>query len=805
MLIGVFLLSAATLALEIALTRVFSLTQWYHFAFMAVDLALLGFGASGSLLAAIGPGDGRRRGRRAAGGFVLSALLVHPACNLIPFDAYRLAIEPAQVAYLLLYVVALSLPFLCCGLALAALLASFPRRTGAIYGANLLGSGAGCLLALALLPATSDGGLPFIVAALGMLALTAFAWQERRKPLLTAAGGLAALLLAAAALQPPALFTVRLSPYKALSIVSAFRDSRHVLSLYNAFSRVDVVEGPAVRSAPGLSLAFAGEAPAQPGVTVDGDGLRTIPTAAPAAAESAYADYLPVSVPLRLRPAARVLVLQAGPGQDVLAAWRSGAHSVTAVEANPLVVQAARAMGAGVYDAPTRVLTDNGRAYLARSAEQFDVIIVGLAESHRAVTAGDFSLSESYVYTVEAFAAFYEHLAPGGLLVVTRWAQSPPSEDVRVAALAAAALRRVGDAQPDRCVAAYRSLQTLTLLLRRGPFTAGELAGLRDVWRALSYDAVYFPGMTADEANQFVVLPDTLHHDTFAALLRGGPLPPQSFDISPTTDDRPFFFHFFNWSQTGAVLRNMGKAWQPFGGAGFLALAALLAVAVVASAVLIVAPLLLRRRRIEHSRAAGRWLVYVALLGIGFLFVEIPLIQRYILFLGQPVYATAIVISSLLTASGAGSLVSARLGARGSAAVLVAAGLALAYPSLLGVLFAAAMALPFTLRLAVAVISLAPLGFVLGMPFPWGLRCMEETSPGLAPWAWAVNGCASVIASVLAPMLALSAGFSAVLTAAALAYAAAWIVCRSCAPAISCAILSARAGDDDSHGQPAGR
>jgi len=320
----------------------------------------------------------------------------------------------------------------------------------------------------------------------------------------------------------------------------------------------------------------------------------------------------------------------------------------------------------------------------------------------------------------------------------------------------------------------------------------------------MGYDPVYYPGMAASEANRLVVLPDTLHYDTYVALLSGGTTPPQVFDISPTTDDRPFFFHFFRWQQTGAIVRTMGRAWQPFGGAGYLALVVLLLVAIVASAVLLVAPLALRRRPAVRGSQATRWLAYVGLLGLGFLFVEIPLIQRYILYLGQPVYATAVVIASLLLASGGGSAASQRLGQRGGAVALVVGLLTISYPLLLDALFTVSLGLPFAVRVALAAGSLAPLGFVLGMPFPWALRRMEQQAPGLAPWAWAVNGCASVVGSVLAAMLAVSAGFATVLVAAALTYGAAWLICRSCTVPISCAILSARAGDNDTDGQPAG-
>jgi len=538
---GIFLLSTATLALEIALTRFFSLTQWYHFAFMAIAVALLGFGASGSFLAVAGPGNGRRRAALAGAGFVVATLAIYPATNLIPFDAYRLAIEPRQIAYLMIYVIALAAPFFCSGLALGALLSAFPAQSGFLYGANLAGSGVGCLFALGALPMVGAEGMPFLAASLGTLAVAAFAWgvvgsippgaTSRplgwAKPSLVGGSlGAAALLLTLAG-SPPPPFTVRLSPYKALSVVSAFQGSRHTMSRWNAFSRVDVVEGPAIHSAPGLSLAFTGTLPLQPALTVDGDNLQTIPTIPPDVPAAAYADYLPTAVALFLRPAGRVLVVQAGAGLDVLVALRQRAHSVVAVEANPLMIEMARAAGAhAIYGDPrVQVVIDNGRSFLARSKERFDIIIISLTEGFRAVTAGDFSLSENYIYTREAFRSYYEHLAPGGLLVVTRWAQWPPSEDLRVAALAAATLRDLGGANPPAQVVAFRSFQTVTILVRRHPFTDDEIATLRRLWDQRAYDPVYYPGMRPEDANRFIILPDTRHYDAYVSLLREGMIP----------------------------------------------------------------------------------------------------------------------------------------------------------------------------------------------------------------------------------------------------------------------------------------
>ncbi|MFQ5578005.1 MAG: hypothetical protein ACE5G8_13560, partial [Anaerolineae bacterium] len=227
---------------------------------------------------------------------------------------------------------------------------------------------------------------------------------------------------------------------------------------------------------------------------------------------------------------------------------------------------------------------------------------------------------------------------------------------------------------------------------------------------------------------------------------------------------------------TPQVLQTLGKTWQPFGGSGYLVLLLLLGLVVVLSAGLILLPLAWRRDKRKGAAAIGRSFVslrlflYFALLGLGFLFVEISLLQRFILYLGQPAYAFAVVVSALLVASGTGSrFLSERVSLR--AALPLAAALAMAYPALLPPLFKVTLALPFAGRVALAVAALFPLGALLGVPFPRGLALAEGASPGLTPWLWGINGCASVVSAVLAAMLALAWGFSAVLWSAALAYA----------------------------------
>jgi hypothetical protein len=349
------------------------------------------------------------------------------------------------------------------------------------------------------------------------------------------------------------------------------------------------------------------------------------------------------------------------------------------------------------------------------------------------------------------------------------------------------ALEQRGVARPQEALVALRGIQTMTVLARPAGWTAAELAQVRAFAEERRFDLVWAPDVRPEETNRFNRLPQSIYYETarglFSAESRRAFYAASAFDIAPATDNRPFFFHFFTWRQTPEVLATLGRTWQPFGGSGYFLLVAMLALVLILSVVLILLPLILPGRGRQALRAWEgtprlRVLLYFGLLGLAFLLVEIPLIQQWILLVGQPTYAFAAVVSVLLVFSSLGSL-SARaawLPQRILFGALVV--LAVATPFVLAWLTGHTLGWPLLLRAGLAAFSLAPLSFLMGLPFPLGLAWLERSGPALVPWAWAVNGCASVVAGVLAAMAALSYGFSVVLLAGAACYAGAWLALR---------------------------
>lgn len=772
---GLFLLSAASLALEINLIRLFAVAQFYHFAFLSISLALLGFGASGTFLSVCrAPLRWPGRALPAFGwGFAATAIGAYGLTQALPFDSFRVALNPEQWGILALHCLALSLPFFCAGATVGLLLTVRPGRVGRTYAANLAGSAAGCVLALLLPSATGAEGTVLFCAALGGLAGLLFGPP---RPPFWALQGLAVALLAAGAFRPPAWMEVRLSPYKGLQYALQYPDSRLVFRAWNSISRVDVVEAAAIRSLPGQGLACRGQPPPQRGLFVDGDDLSPVTRATAPDDLRPQTDCTLHALPYRLRPGARALVLEPRGGWDLWVALAEGARSVTAVEPNPLVVRAVREQADWTevpYDRPEVDLVVEGvRAFLARPGPRYDVVFLSLTASYHPVTSGAYSLAEDYRYTVEGFVAAMRRLTEGGLLALVRWAQSPPSEELRAFALAVEAVERTGG-DPARSLVALRSYNQVLVLARRGPFTPAELEQIRGFAAARSLDLVYAPDIRPEEANRYNVMPTPEHYLAFTGLLDASDrrrwLAAYPFDVSPPTDDHPFFGHFFRWGQLPQVVAMAGHIWQPFGGAGYLVILGLLGVATLLAGALILLPLAFLRTPPPHRKR----LFPFGFLGLAFMLVEVPLLQRFILFLGHPAYAMAGVLGVLLLFSGLGSALSDRIPFRW-AMVLLLGTLAL-YSAGLSVLSETVLAQPLPVRALLTVLGLAPLGFLMGIPFPRLTGALQAQEPGLVPWAWGVNGALSVVASVGAAALSLSWGFRLTLGVGILAYLGAWL------------------------------
>jgi hypothetical protein len=568
------------------------------------------------------------------------------------------------------------------------------------------------------------------------------------------------------------------------------------------------------------------EPPPQLGVFTDGDGLSALNRYDGRREPLSYLDYLTSALPYHLLEHPRVLVLGSGAGADVLQALYHQASAIDAVELNPQVIDAVQGRFADFsgkpYSAPNvRVFTGEARSFIAGRGERYDLIQVALLDSFSASSAGLYALSESYLYTVQAFQDYLRHLNPGGMLAITRWVTLPPRDILKLFATGMVAMEGAGVAQPSRRLVLIRGWKTTTLLVKNGEFSGAEIVALRGFCRARSFDVGYYPGMQAAEANRYNVLEKPYFFEAAQALLspdRDKFWARYKFDIRPTTDDKPYFFHFFKWRSLPELLALKEQGGLPLLEWGYPVLIATLLQATLAALILILFPLWMirRRHRLAHSSppsttttilvgnatasaalSGRRVAIYFLAIGFGFMFVEIAFIQKFILFLGHPLYAVAVVLCAFLSFAGLGSRYSQRLQGGGphlpspapgsrwnrgrrsllARAVFAISLISLLYLAILPTLFRLLISLPDPAKIAISALLVAPLAFAMGMPFPLGLGRVADSAEALVPWAWGINACASVVAAVLATVLAIHLGFTAVVVIALLLYVAAAAVC----------------------------
>lgn len=808
-LISVGALAGSALLLESTLTRLLAVAQYYHFAFLVVSLALLGSGASGSILTLMprmlqknpnSQGEISERLLAFSGlSFVVSVAVAYGVVNLLPFDSYSIAWDPKQVFLFVLYYLSLAIPFVCAGLGIGGMLAISRGRSHMVYAANLFGSGIGVILAPLTLWLAGVPGAVLLSIGIGLFAALyskpkwGRIWRLGLLSVLIATiGGIVVLSLAN--LNGRAALGITISPYKGLAYARQYPGSIQLYGRWNAISRLDVMGKAGIRQLPGLSYIYPGNPPEQLGLSVDADTLQAINLISPE--DFAAGEFLPEAVAFILRPESQALVLEPGAGLGALQALAGGAKEVVAVNNNPLIPEAISLTAPGFdlyHSAQVQNNLESTRAFLERNTGVYDVIFLPLTDAYRPVTSGAFSLSESYILTVESFSSMLDRLAPGGILVTSRWLQTPPSEEVRLIASLIEALEARKVLRPEEALIAYRGLQTITVLVKPDGWSTNELKVVREFAEKRRFDLVWAPEIKVDETNRYNRLPISVYYQTilsfFNAKDRDHYYASFPFSITPPRDDHPFFFHFFSWKQTPELLAALGHTWQPFGGSGYFVLFALLILVTIFSAVLIIVPLLIRtgnregivgqslegrlgRRRIQVWRV----LIYFSFLGVAFLFIEIPLIQLYILILGHPIFAFTAVVLALLFFSGVGSALVRAAWLPRRAALFLLVVLAFLTPLAVKNLSETMLGWDSAWRFLTAVIGLAPLAILMGLPFPLGLAWLERDAPGLVAWAWAVNGCASVIASVLAAILALSYGFTFVLMLGAGAYSLAVLV-----------------------------
>jgi hypothetical protein len=787
--LGLLLVSSSTLMLELLLTRIFSVTLWYHFAFMVVSIALFGMTA-GALLVYLRP-----RGfapAQTVNLLTLSAVLFALATVIdflihVQFPAIAQSGSPLGPGPFLAIYLLMALPFFFGGINVTIALTKLSPRIGRLYAADLGGAAVGCLVFVVVLELTDGATAVFLSALVACLGGLAYARDRAAARGLRVSACLVCLALLAAAIGQYVSMRAG-SPWVALRWVKGRQEERPLIERWNSFSRITVWGDPE-RETPVFGFGF-------PLANRPTDQARQLRLEIDASADTyltgfegnlSSVAYLQQDVTYAahvLRPDSRVLVIGSGGGRDLLAALAFGQPEVQGVEVNGDIVDLVHdTLGdfTGHLDTlpGVSVIADEARSFVARQNRPYDIIQISLIDTWAASSAGAFVLTEHGLYTVEAWESFLAHLTPRGVLSVSRWYfPDNPYETYRLIALASEALRHTGTLEPrahlmlltnsDPEASQDAPVGIATLLVLREPLAEEDIRRLEAYTGERGFQILLSPRTGLDP-----VLAEVAEAEDFAAVGAGW-----QESIEPPTDDRPFFF--FGVRIGDLLMGRVDREALPAATSGAVYILSVLTVSVVGLALLaLLVPLVITRRGVSLG-AAWPLFVYFAAIGLGYLLVEVSQLQRLMIFLGHPTYGVTVVLFTLLAGSGAGSFTSHSLGASrrwgGRGARLVGLLLALiGYGVVTPVVLHACQAFPTPARVLLVMLLLFPVGFLMGMPFPLGMEWASDRNPDLKPWLFGLNGAMSVAASVLAVVIALNSGITAAFAAGLAAYAAAGV------------------------------
>jgi hypothetical protein len=733
---GIFLIALSGLVLEVSITRIFSAAIWYHFAFVAVSVALVGLGASGLVV--------QHRVKKLKGKWAEN-LTIYSAWGIaifIPITLFVMHALASQVIYLPLFMILFSVPFFLVGIIISAAFNAFASVAGRLYAADLIGASAGALLVVLFLVLTGGEGATLIVGLIAAIGGTIFSRIAKNTKKTVVSLMFVAFALSLIFLNHATqIFAIPTDPTAQKDLPIYLREhpgSKIVKTEWNSFSRIDVIEG----GAGGEGLVAK--------VFIDGGaGTNIISWDGKTESRQELSTWMQY-LPFKMMQDPKVLVIGSGGGRDVVASLVSGSKDVTSVEINPIIYETVKSYGdraGNVYSHEyVRSYVDEGRSFITRSSEKYDIVYVPFVDTWASVSSGGLSVSENFLYTLQGFQQYYDHLTDTGKIVTVRWLIDAP----RFISTYAKLLEQNGIPQDqlDRHLImvtsdSYTQDPSVTMVIfSKSPFTDEEIRFFSQSFSQYGYKPILVPGQ--------------IMREPYSALLNGQINLDQFYNmfetkVYPVTDDNPYFLSFE----------------KPLPGV----VEVLLYVSVGIVAIFLLVPFAWMKRRREEEVGTKRseigiatMIPYFAALGMGFILIELALLQKLILLMGNPTMTFALLLFTLLISSGAGSLLSARI-AKNNMKNLVfiiggIAGLGILYFLFLPPIIYSTIAEPIEAKAAVSIAILAPIGFLMGMPLPTGMRLLKVHRPDYIPWMWAVNGAFSVLGAVLAIALGIMYGSS---------------------------------------------
>lgn len=759
--LGVALTTLATLVLELSLTRIFSVVFYYHFAFLAISIALFGLGAGGVFSYVVAARPGRtfaKLGTLAA----VNAVAVVAALTFVMTRTGGLSNITLALVYF-----ASAVPFICSGAIISLAISETIERVDRVYFFDLLGASGGCLVLVPLL--NTFGGPNTVIAAAVLFAVSSAIWYNMASE---GRGRATAVVLALALV---GLIFVNFTQHwidVRWAKGQVLPDERFVK--WNSFSRIALT---AEKANPGQYL-----------IVIDGDASTGV-----APYDWDHLDdrtrynllHQGPGFPYMIRPGAKTLIIGPGGGWDVARAFASGSKNITGVEINPIIANTIMRerfpdLSHRLYFRPeVHIHVEDGRSFVRRSTDKYQVLQATLVDTWASTAAGAFALSENNLYTSDAFYDYLSHLTEDGFMVFTRWGFDPPRESLRLLSLSMDALNRLGEHDPARHIIVVREDAAKlngwgaqdTVLISRKPFSDKDIAQARSQAQISGMQSIYIPGDQA--ANPFGQLLLAKDPQSF--------LDNYSYDVRPVDDDRPFFFYTVQPRDLWGFVKNASRDSADYKiNRAVPMLFSVVGISFLATAVILLLPRLMLGSRLPRDKHVFAFLFYFLCIGVGYILIQVALIQKFVLFLGHPTYALTVIIFSMLIASGLGSYMSRRFIAgsetRLRKVLLAVAILVTVLAFVSGPLTHNLVSLPLFLKALITMLLIAPAGFLMGMPFPTGLARLEQWHHESVRWAWSLNAASSVLGSAGAIFLAIYFGLRMTVVAGGLCYIAALIL-----------------------------
>ncbi len=768
--LSIFLVSTVLISCEILLIKMFSIQYWHHFAYLIISVALLGFGASGTFIFLFR----RTLKNKTSTIFYIFPLLLFSSIwinvylgRVITFNPLMIIWQAGEILNLIYVILAMFVPFFLGAVCIGLGFLIFPGNVHKIYFSNLLGSGLGPLLTLLTVLHLSLYEIIFIVSLMSIVASFPAAGTRLRKSVL--------LIILIAAFPLYLIFLhdtpVEMNPFKDLSQAESLKEAKKEFQEFGPLGLVTVIDSPAYHYLPDLSLNCPYTLPEQKGLFLDGNTVGAINRFSGNPEELRFMEYRTNSLAYQLLTNPEVLIIGGGGGTEILGAKYYRAKNVSVVEMNgdiiSLMQDRYRRFSGDIYNPDAcQIFIEDGRGYLQRTKEKFDLIQLSVPHSMDSASSGVYSLNENYLITREALRTCLDRLNPGGVISISQWVKDPPRESMKLLTMAIDALE-AEKKDASGSIIMIRSWQTATLLIKNGIFSPGEIEKTKTFCKDRLFDLCYYSGITRDETNvvnrmsesYFFVAANKLLSKEKEQFYQEYP-----FDIRPATDNKPFFSHFFKTGILKKYLSSEGRSVIPFMDWGYILVWISFLLLVLFSIIFILVPLRLMG---QSSRGTFPVFVYFGSLGLAYMFLEISFLQQFIRYLYDPVFSATVVISSFLVYSGIGSLIGDKIRQAGPRHIsiviifiVVVGGFYLAAdPFLQRVL----SGLSLWIRMLMCSLLIAPLAVPMGILFPSGLSKLRRAQEDLIPWAWGVNGFFSVIGASGAVLIAIGFGFKIVI------------------------------------------